>query len=550
MEERRLKSLTVGAVPIVNGYMERLGIGRILSGNLAGNGGIPSCEMLLILLRNLVIEREPIYGISEWASGIHPSLLNLTDESMSMINDDRMGRSLDALFSADRASMLTEIAVCAMREFRIGAGRFHNDTTTITFSGEYEEADGSMTRGKKTPKIARGHNKDHRPDLKQLLMSLTVSSDGSVPVHYRIFDGNTQDVSTHIEMWECVCRITGKRDFIYVADSKLCVSGTMRYMSEKGGRFITVLPATRREEGWFRDYLQKNKINWIRTEIRCSDDKFMTFESPLPSAEGYRIIWVWSAWKAEKDQDARGKIMEKAVNAISSLNRKLSGRSRIKTREDLAAKADLLMSQAKRYLSYTIHEEETEIFRQSKRGRPGPDTVYVRSVKKRFRITTEPVRENIAYDERCDGMFPLITNTSLTPEEVLQNYKYQPRLEKRNEQMKSVYSIMPMLFKRIDRIEAFLFIFFIAMLIEALIERSVRLSMKTMKIESIPIYHERKECESPTADRLLSIFSNVQFHRLLNHGKADEVFQPELSGIQGKILKMMEIDPERYVLPD
>ena len=68
--------------------------------------------------------------------------------------------------------------------------------------------------------------------------------------------------------------------------------------------------------------------------------------------------------------------------------------------------------------------------------------------------------------------------------------------------------------------------------------------------ESIPIYHERKECESPTADRLLSIFNNVQFHMILNHGKVDEVFQPEISGIQGKILKMMEIDPEKYVLPD
>ena len=121
-------------------------------------------------------------------------------------------------------------------------------------------------------------------------------------------------------------------------------------------------------------------------------------------------------------------------------------------------------------------------------------------------------------------MFPLITNTSLTPEEVLQNYKYQPRLENRNEQMKSVYSLMPMLFKRIDRIEGFLFMFFIAMLIEALIERSVRLSMKSMKIESIPIYHERKECESPTADRLLSIFSNLQFHRLLTHERVMEVF--------------------------
>lgn len=86
---------------------------------------------------------------------------------------------------------------------------------------------------------------------------------------------------------------------------------------------------------------------------------------------------MWSAWKAEKDRDAREKVMEEAVNAIALLNRKLSGRSRIKTREVLAGKADLLMSPAKRYLSYTIREEETEIFRQSKRGRPGVRIPYM-----------------------------------------------------------------------------------------------------------------------------------------------------------------------------
>jgi hypothetical protein len=165
-------------------------------------------------------------------------------------------------------------------------------------------------------------------------------------------------------------------------------------------------------------------VNWTGAKIRCSDDQYRTFESPLPSAEGYCIIWVWSAWKAERDRDARVKIMEKAVSAIATLNGKLSGRSRIKTGEEPAGKADLLMSRAKRHLSFTIHEDEVETFRQSKRGRPGPDTVYLRFVKKRFRITTEPVRENIAYDERCDGIFPLITNASLAPEEVLQNYKY------------------------------------------------------------------------------------------------------------------------------
>ncbi|EQD31941.1 Transposase-like protein, partial [mine drainage metagenome] len=108
---------------------------------------------------------------------------------------------------------------------------------------------------------------------------------------------------------------------------------------------------------------------------------------------------------------------EKAMNAVAALNMKLSGRSRVRTREDLARKLESIMAAAGRFLSCTVEEEDVETFRQAKRGRPGPDTRYVRSVRKRFHIAVEPRMENIAYDGRCDGTFPLITNTSLTPGE-------------------------------------------------------------------------------------------------------------------------------------
>lgn len=82
-----------------------------------------------------------------------------------------------------------------------------------------------------------------------------MSSDCSVPVHYCIHDGSAPDSTTHIGIWECIYRITGRVDFIYVADSKLCVSDTMHHIAERGGRFITILPSTRKEEILFRDYL-------------------------------------------------------------------------------------------------------------------------------------------------------------------------------------------------------------------------------------------------------------------------------------------------------
>jgi transposase len=57
---------------------------------------------------------------------------------------------------------------------------------------------GSAAAGKPTPAIRHGHNKDFRPDLKQLLFILTISADGAVPIAYRVADGNTPDDITHI----------------------------------------------------------------------------------------------------------------------------------------------------------------------------------------------------------------------------------------------------------------------------------------------------------------------------------------------------------------
>jgi len=41
--------------------------------------------------------------------------------------------------------------------------------------------------------ITWGHSRDHRPHLKQLVWILTVAADGSVPIAYRLADGNTND---------------------------------------------------------------------------------------------------------------------------------------------------------------------------------------------------------------------------------------------------------------------------------------------------------------------------------------------------------------------
>ena len=110
----------------------------------------------------------------------------------------------------------------------------------------------------------RGHSKDHRPDLKQLVWSLTVSADGAVPVCHRVADGNTNDDVLHLPTWDQLVGMLGRVDFLYVADCKLCSRENMDHIHSRRGRFLTVLPATRNEDRAFRDWLVDHPADWAQ----------------------------------------------------------------------------------------------------------------------------------------------------------------------------------------------------------------------------------------------------------------------------------------------
>jgi transposase len=78
----------------------------------------------------------------------------------------------------DRLALLTELVLHMVQSFEVDLQQLHNDSTSLTLQGAYRKADGQPMRGKPTVRAARGYSKDHRPDLKQLLWILTVSSDG------------------------------------------------------------------------------------------------------------------------------------------------------------------------------------------------------------------------------------------------------------------------------------------------------------------------------------------------------------------------------------
>src|SRR5262249_14854939 len=151
--------------------------------------------------------------------------------------------------------------------------------------------------------ITFGHNKDHRPDLKQLLYCVTVSADGAVPLHFKAYDGNTTDDVTHRETWLFLRQLVGHANFLYVADCKLASHDNLAFIAKEQARFLTLLPKTRKEIQWLYEQAQAGAIAWRevrRQKPRRQDAAAHVWEGcehAERSTDGYRLFWYRSSQK-------------------------------------------------------------------------------------------------------------------------------------------------------------------------------------------------------------------------------------------------------------
>src|SRR5262249_12328907 len=150
---RTLNSYTIGVLPILDRFLQRLRLRSILRDHLPREDRrcrIATVTGLLLLLKNLLVSRQPLYGIGEWAARHVPALLGLRPAQLPSHTDARVGAALDRLFDADIPTLALAVVVHAVREFAVDLDELHNDSTTITFHGDYETADRERTlRGRR-----------------------------------------------------------------------------------------------------------------------------------------------------------------------------------------------------------------------------------------------------------------------------------------------------------------------------------------------------------------------------------------------------------------
>jgi len=550
-KDASLTKFVLGAHPIIEHFIETLRIREIIGSYLPTDRRmkLDDGKALALLIHNILTSPNPLYEMEDWLKPLDAEKIGLRPEETKWIQDDRIGRALAKFYNSRHKDVFFRLALRAIKVFDLGCGRIHHDTTSITFAGKY----GGWSASEQ---LAFGNNKDHRPDLKQLVLGLNVTADGAVPISHRIYDGNQTDDRLHPANHQALQKLLGRADFIYVADCKLATKENLQKLSGWHGRFVSVMPRSWKEDESFRRRVRQGKIQWKHLSSRKNDrnpdsklDRYYVAKGNYQTSSGYRLHWIRSTQKAEQDTATRTRRMERALEELRNIQTKLNT-YKLKARKQIKERVETILQEqhCQQVIRYEIHatRQYERVYQQ--KGRPRKDSPYKISWKQIFSLSFSVDKDAVQEEEKTDGVFPLITNldaVAYSAKKILEIYKFQPFLEKRHTQLKTYQEIAPVYLKKAERVVAFLHVHVMALMVGSLIERRLRQAMRKKNLQSLPIYPEDRPCASPTIFDIVRLFKNVERYEVTS-GDEILIFPAELSKIQKEVLNLLSINLAAY----
>jgi len=428
------------------------------------------------------------------------------------LNEYALGRTLDALFNYGTTQLFAEIAFEIAQERGLLGKSVHIDTTTLLLHGEYvaaaelanqvKEIPAELTaKMKNIPTPALGHSKAHRHDLKQLVMSLTVTGAAAMPLWFEGLSGNSSDKTNFhdsIAKFESFrSNIALADEFLWVADSALYSKGKLQ---DSHIKWLTRIPQTKKNAKMLVSLPDKD-ISW---DDLGNGYKGAIYDSLEPE-EKWALLFSEQAYRRELN--TFNKRIDKAFEKAQKDLRKLC-------KTPFSCEKDALKEAKKWAKSLKYHEvafSVVRVERYSKAGKPAkgttPDIIeYILSGK----ITND--EKSQAEQQHRLGRFILGTNVmddaTLTAQKMLSTYIEQQDVERGFRFIKSdEFHLDGIYLKLPSRIDALMMIMTLSLMVYNVTEYEMRETMAEHK-ETLP-NQKNKQTSRPTLRWVFQMMQNI-----------------------------------------
>jgi hypothetical protein len=521
----------VGPLLIVAHYMRALDVAGIVDGviprrgrALAGHG-----EITAVLAASRLCSPAPLYDIAGWASSA--AVAGLLGVPAALLNDDRLGRSLEALAPAAE-QVRGKLLLAAVRRFAVAdASRLHLDLTAVRFAGHYP---GSAV-------VKKGWAADRT--IGRQVKTLQATAPAGIPVYFRPHNGSAGEPPAFMAAIETLAAALPP-GLVIVADSGLGHLENLCAADDAHVRFVVPLRA---DTGWaarfdadagplgglaalerldYVSYRERRLPPGKRTIWKGLLHPFPVTSEDTGARHDLRAAYIWSSEEAASVAEARERALTGAEAALGRVRNGLGGRY-YKTRKQLDARvAQILTGQAAGLITVRTG---------TKAGKPW--------------ITWARNAAAIADASRLDGLYALAANlpdpgdgTPLTALDVLKIYKDQWIVEQRHRDLKQTLKVRPVFLHNDDRIEALIAVIGIALLIFGLIEAELRAALGPDV--PLPGILPEGRAAKPTARAILAAFDGL----CLTYTSTGIILD-QLTQVQRTILALLNIPlpwPEKH----
>lgn len=415
------------------------------------------------------------------------------------LNDDVLGRCLDALFEADVSALYQVLSEKVVTILGLQGTAVHLDITSFHVDGAYDCADGEQTG---RLQLVQGYSRDHRPELNQVVLELICENQAGLPVYMQAMSGNSNDSRSFTEVVKHhLHSLKAAQESRYlVGDAALYSAETLRLLHQQQQLFVTRVPATLLDA--------RQAVSTVG-------------EVPLHSLDnGYQGRWVdscyagvpqrWLLLRSEQASHREQKTLTR--NLLRESTRELKAFSRLCTRR-FACPTDAQTELARFDASLTLLQLTAEVVCEpvfAGRGRPKTDQQPERY---QYRIEGEAATSLAKVEEARarTGVFILATNdhsTALTMEELLATYKAQQNVERGFRFLKSPEFLTSSLYlKKPERIEALLMVMTCSLMIYAALEYRIRKGLAEQECD-VPDM-KKKPTRKPTARWIFLCFRGI-----------------------------------------
>jgi len=467
-----------------------------------------------LIINGLGFTGRPMYLTPQFFTTKATEILIGEGIEASQINDNTIGRAMDALYEYGVSPLFGQISVNAFEALHLQPQMIHLDSTSFkVFGDDYAPSDKFITQDEdgqdirpSVIEVTHGYSKDHRQDLAQVMLNMIVENRAGIPMAIEALSGNSSDKATFAKSAETYASMIQAQttDACVTADSALYSKENLQILNSSGLNWITRVPESMTESK--EAIINSQKIETWQKHANDERYQYITQKSEYADVKQTWVI-VYSKEAHQRTIATLNRRYEKLSLAENKAMESFS-KERFTCIED-AQKALKKFTKLPKLTEIQITMNSTPIY---KRGRRKKD-VAAEVDRIEYSFTCRAISsslERYQKDLHSGSCFILASNNlSKTPQEIIDAYKNQYVVEKGFAFLKSKDFLADAIFlKSPERIEALLMIMALSLMVYTALEYRIRHELQE---QNLTFNNQKgKPTKKPTARWVFQCFEGIQ----------------------------------------